>query len=199
MNKITLLKVQVVPLNGPTDFGVWHLALRRLVKGYGMGDALLFSVPEDRSAAYKARSDKITKVKAERQERKRDSDDDEDQGCTPRTHPCTSGLAWSRRRWKTNHLAKLSQSTLQRCSTPWVLRNPWMISSPELQNLSICVPSAKTQRKRLSTGRKSGTGLNRPLKIQVGYSQYYAALRYPCPLHENLFTCEQSYMDLICA
>ena len=35
--KFTMLKVPVVALNDPSDFGAWHLAFRRLVKGYGMG------------------------------------------------------------------------------------------------------------------------------------------------------------------
>ena len=78
LKKITLLKVQVVPLNGPTDFGVWHLALKRLVKGYGMGDALLFSVPEDRSDAYKLRAEKLSKMKEEEENKKESSDDDEE-------------------------------------------------------------------------------------------------------------------------
>ena len=68
--KMSLLKLQVVPLNSPTDFGTWHLALRRLVKGYGMGDALLFTVPQDRLEAYRKRAVKLERDREEREERK---------------------------------------------------------------------------------------------------------------------------------
>ena len=59
LKKLSLIKVQVVPLNSPVDFGPWHLALRRLVKGYSMGDALLFTVPAGRLEAYKKRASKL--------------------------------------------------------------------------------------------------------------------------------------------
>ena len=65
LKKITLMKVQVVQLNFPTDFGLWHIALRRLVKGYGMGDALLFSIPADRYESYKQRTAKLERMKEE--------------------------------------------------------------------------------------------------------------------------------------
>jgi len=50
--RLALNKVQVVYLNSVTDFPTWHLALRRLVKGYNMGDALLFSIPSSQVRAY---------------------------------------------------------------------------------------------------------------------------------------------------
>ena len=45
----------VVYLNSPADFESWHLALRRLVKGYNMGDALIHSVPENQIPAMEKR------------------------------------------------------------------------------------------------------------------------------------------------
>ena len=50
--RLALNKVQVVYLNSVTDFPTWHLALRRLVKGYNMGDALLVSIPSSQVRAY---------------------------------------------------------------------------------------------------------------------------------------------------
>ena len=35
--------VPMVYLTTSGDFGLWNAALRRLVKGYGMGDALMFT------------------------------------------------------------------------------------------------------------------------------------------------------------
>ena len=67
LKKLTMLKVPVVPLNNPVDYGAWHLAFRRLVKGYNMGDALMFTIPEDRVKAFKTRAE-ITKIKLEEEE-----------------------------------------------------------------------------------------------------------------------------------
>jgi len=64
LKKLTMLKVPVVPLNNPVDYGAWHIAFRRLVKGYNMGDALMFTIPEDRVKAFKTRAE-ITKIKLE--------------------------------------------------------------------------------------------------------------------------------------
>ena len=63
--KTKMLKVPVVYLNGPGDFETWHVALRRLVKGYGMGDALLYTIPENQAAAMEARI-KETAAKSEK-------------------------------------------------------------------------------------------------------------------------------------
>lgn len=60
MKLLTLNKVPVVYLNSVADFASWHLALRRLVKGYNMGDALLFSMPTNQVEAF------LNKVKAEK-------------------------------------------------------------------------------------------------------------------------------------
>ena len=48
-------KTPVVYLSTALDYSSWHAALRRLVKGYNMGDALMFSVPSDRVEALDAR------------------------------------------------------------------------------------------------------------------------------------------------
>ena len=53
--RLALNKVPVVYLNSVTDFPTWHLALRRLVKGYNMGDALLFSIPRSQVRIYEQR------------------------------------------------------------------------------------------------------------------------------------------------
>jgi len=53
-----MARVALVYLNTPTDFTAWHLALRRMVKGYNMGDALMFSVPKDRIKSFEQRMDK---------------------------------------------------------------------------------------------------------------------------------------------
>ena len=58
-------KVPVVSLNGPLDFAQWHVALRRLVKGCNMADALLFSIPEGNWAAFQKRYKEMQKVEEE--------------------------------------------------------------------------------------------------------------------------------------
>jgi hypothetical protein len=67
--KISLGKVAVVPLNQPSDFPQWHLALRRLVTSCNMGDSLLYTVPNNQLAAVKQRiqstSDRVQKMKQE--------------------------------------------------------------------------------------------------------------------------------------
>ena len=73
LKKLSSMKVSIVPLNSPTDFGAWHIALRRLVKGYGMGDALLFSVPEDRIKALKIRTEELDKIEAVKKEEEKKS------------------------------------------------------------------------------------------------------------------------------
>ena len=57
--KKTMGKVAVVYLNTPVDFDAWHIALRRLVKGLNMGDALMFSVPRDQIPSFEARIKKV--------------------------------------------------------------------------------------------------------------------------------------------
>ena len=71
-----MVKVQVVFLYSPTDFEAWHVALRRFVKAYGMGDALLYSVPENQVGAMEkrvkttaAKAEEAIKVKREAQEK----------------------------------------------------------------------------------------------------------------------------------
>ena len=68
--KVSLGKVPVVHLSVAMDFTQWHLALRRLVTGYSMADALLYSVPDNQLAAVKvllqATADRTQKVKRER-------------------------------------------------------------------------------------------------------------------------------------
>ena len=64
LKKLTMLKVPVVPLNNPVDYGAWHLAFRRLVKGYNMGDALMFTLPKDRVKAFRMRA-ATTRIKLE--------------------------------------------------------------------------------------------------------------------------------------
>ena len=70
------LKVPVVYLNVQLDFEAWHVALRRLVKGRMMGDALLYSVPENQMQAMTKRMketavqvQKIAAVKREQEEK----------------------------------------------------------------------------------------------------------------------------------
>ena len=70
IKKFTLMKVPVVYLNTPLDYGTWHISFRKLVKGCNMGDALMFSMPEDRLEAFKRRTAQM-KVK---QEQKQDED-----------------------------------------------------------------------------------------------------------------------------
>jgi len=48
-------KVAVVFLNSAPDFVPWNVAVRRLAKGCNMGDALMFSVPENQYKAYRIR------------------------------------------------------------------------------------------------------------------------------------------------
>jgi len=43
--KMALGKLPVTYLSEPGDFTRWHLALRKIVSAFGMGDALLYSVP----------------------------------------------------------------------------------------------------------------------------------------------------------
>ena len=67
LKKYITVKIPVVHLNGRTDYEAWHLALRRLVRGYNMGDALMFTVPEDRVEAYKTKAERL----GQRREKKR--------------------------------------------------------------------------------------------------------------------------------
>ena len=57
-------KVAVVYLNSQADFVPWHLAVRRLVKGYNMGDALMYTVPSNQYKAMVARWEEKTKETA---------------------------------------------------------------------------------------------------------------------------------------
>ena len=91
LKKLSTMKVNIVPLNSPTDFGTWHIALRRLVKGYGMGDALLFSVPEDRMGAFKARAAELDKVKGEVDDKRNRSSSSDEEEPTLYTKSTTSG------------------------------------------------------------------------------------------------------------
>ena len=70
--RLQMGKVAVVYLNTTPDFSAWHVALRRLVNGYGMGDALMFTVPKDCTKAYAARREQTSaKVKLEEKEKER--------------------------------------------------------------------------------------------------------------------------------
>ena len=53
--KFGMAKVPVVYMNTALDFQVWHVSLRRMVKAYGMGDALMFSVPVNQYQAFRKR------------------------------------------------------------------------------------------------------------------------------------------------
>ena len=69
-------KVAVVYLNTSGDFPAWHVALRRLVVGYSMTDALMYSVAENEMESMKQRVEKTAaylqpKVKAEQEEGER--------------------------------------------------------------------------------------------------------------------------------
>ena len=59
--KAKTIKVAVVFLRSPTDFEAWHFSLRRLVKALGMGDALMYTVPENQIPAMKAHFDETVK------------------------------------------------------------------------------------------------------------------------------------------
>ena len=74
IKKFMTVKVPVVPLNIRTDFEAWHLTLRRLVRGYNMGDALMFTVPEDRVDAYKSKAERLGQRRRERGEQKGNPD-----------------------------------------------------------------------------------------------------------------------------
>lgn len=50
--RLALGKIPVVQLNQQSDFTRWHVALRKLVGAYGMGNALLFTVPKSELAIY---------------------------------------------------------------------------------------------------------------------------------------------------
>ena len=65
--KLLQTKVAVVYLNSAADFPAWHLALRRLVQGFGMGEALMYTVPKSQAEAAEKRM-KITseKIKEEK-------------------------------------------------------------------------------------------------------------------------------------
>ena len=64
--KMMIGKVPLVYLNTPVDFGKWRVALRRLVKGLNMGDALMFSVPKNQYAAAQAKLKKTaSRIKQE--------------------------------------------------------------------------------------------------------------------------------------
>ncbi len=62
--RLQMGKVAVVYLKTP-DFSAWHVA-------YGMGDALMFTVPKDCTKAYAARREQTSaKVKLEEKEKER--------------------------------------------------------------------------------------------------------------------------------
>jgi hypothetical protein len=69
--KVAIGKTPVVPLTQASDFPSWHVALRRLVTGCNMADALLYSVPENQLGTVKERvqfySDQLQKVKQEKE------------------------------------------------------------------------------------------------------------------------------------
>ena len=88
LKKLSTMKVNIVPLNSPTDFGTWHIAL---IKGYGMGDAVLFSVPEDRMGAFKARAAELDKVKGEADDKRNRSSSSDEEEPTLYTKSTTSG------------------------------------------------------------------------------------------------------------
>ena len=52
--KLALGKIPVVQLNDPNDFQRWHLALRKIVSAFSMGDALLYSIPKSELGKYLA-------------------------------------------------------------------------------------------------------------------------------------------------
>jgi len=52
--RLALAKIPVVALNNQGDFVKWP-ALRKLVGAYGMGNALLFSIPKSELAGYMAK------------------------------------------------------------------------------------------------------------------------------------------------
>ena len=74
LKKFTTLKIAVVHLNGRQDYEAWHIALRRLVRGYNMGDALMFTVPEDRVDAYKNKAERIRRRREQQGEQGEDPD-----------------------------------------------------------------------------------------------------------------------------
>ena len=53
--KLLQTKVAVVYLSSAADFPAWHLALRRLVQGFGMGVALMYTVPKSQADAAEER------------------------------------------------------------------------------------------------------------------------------------------------
>ena len=62
--KLQPRQVAVVHLQSAIDFNDWQIALRRLVKGYNMGDALMFTVPTNQVKAFKERQN-VGSVKVE--------------------------------------------------------------------------------------------------------------------------------------
>ena len=53
--RIAMNKIPVVHLNTTADFSAWHIALRRLVKSFGMGNALLKTIPRNQFKAFAKR------------------------------------------------------------------------------------------------------------------------------------------------
>ncbi len=55
-------KVPVHYLNTPIDFPAWHVALRRLVVGYNMTSALMYTIPSDQQDMMKERTERSTTI-----------------------------------------------------------------------------------------------------------------------------------------
>ena len=101
--------VPMVYLTTSGDFGLWNAAIRRLVKGYGMGDALMFTVPRNQLEALKSRKAEVVekeKIKHEKVEGS-SSSSTEDKTVEPSpqgTLHTNCPLSRSRAQWRMWHL-----------------------------------------------------------------------------------------------
>jgi hypothetical protein len=55
-------KVPVCYLNSAIEFPAWHVALRRLVVGYNMTSALMYSIPSDQQDMMKERTERSATI-----------------------------------------------------------------------------------------------------------------------------------------
>ena len=53
-------KIPVHYLNTSTDFPTWHVVLRRVVVGYNMVDALMYTVPTGQEKSMRARMKSVS-------------------------------------------------------------------------------------------------------------------------------------------
>ena len=69
--KRTMGNVPIVYLNTALDFSAWHVAFRRLVVGYNMTEALMYSIPLNQVDSMKQRAGQTAEKLGQEKEKER--------------------------------------------------------------------------------------------------------------------------------